>query len=626
MKNNFIVSVYRKTWIEGAKRLFLAEPYVHHVLEKNDELKYYDQVEVAPHLRQTREDLIRDHNFVDEKYQKYIPLLAKRLNEIHNTDYDVLFWQKSLSLSLVRYITFLFDMFQMCRTSFDPNLYDCQILSEKSYYIPLDFNDHRNFIQSTAYGQEQIFSIYINLFYPSLFNSIDDHFSWPIVPKSKKENKIFFLVRRLFRTPPLKLIRKIKDRFYNLLIIDRFYKLSDPNVLIAESFFSSKNLLEIIHRSKGRVQWISLKSDFSYDSSIDWDKRKSISSINGDFDQFDQFFFVSLKYCLPKIFVEEFGNVFNFYNQYFKQFKKLKYVVNESWIGNNYSSIAVAILQKQGIKHIYNEHNYLSHHFLCNNSKYLLPLVDKFVTLGWFKEGIPNLVQGGSLYKWILDKKYPKEHDILFINGPPAVKVPEISAAYGHFGSFNAKTHLKFNKIFFSHLMTPTLHSMVFRGYPVNGFVVAHVKPQMMMYDQDYDFKDYMPKFKKVDYVSPSARLLMQKSRLVVIDYLSTSYLESMLANIPTIFFWNKESYPLEETYLDFYSPLISVGICQTDPFKAAEFIEKIKSNPEKWWQQASVQEAKNNFLSTNFGHVNFLKDYLINLSDILQNAQSNIL
>ena len=102
-----------------------------------------------------------------------------------------------------------------------------------------------------------------------------------------------------------------------------------------------------------------------------------------------------------------------------------------------------------------------------------------------------------------------------------------------------------------------------------------------------------------------------------IIDYLSTSYLESMFADIPTIFFWNKDAYPLEPEYHDFYAPLISVGICQTDPLQAATFVESIKSNPEEWWNKSIVQKARKEFLSRNFNNKNILKNYLLNLEKI---------
>ena len=60
MKYNFIVSPNRNAWIKNAKKLFIAEPYVYHVLEKNNKLGNYKDIKVAPHYRDTKEKLLDD--------------------------------------------------------------------------------------------------------------------------------------------------------------------------------------------------------------------------------------------------------------------------------------------------------------------------------------------------------------------------------------------------------------------------------------------------------------------------------------------------------------------------------------------------------------------------------------
>ena len=605
MKINFVVSVYNKFWIKGANKLFATDPYIHHYLEKENRLNEYSSIEIFPSPRNTKENLITDHNFVDVKYRKYIKILAERLNTINGTDYDTFFWQKSLSLSLIRNITFIYDMYQRCEVAFDSKIHECKILSEVSYYTPTDFNDHRNFFQSTAFGQEQMFSIFINKKYPGKYKNVEEQFAWPEVPTSKSANKAAFYIGKISRITRFKLLIKI---------LDGFKKIKKPRIAVLDSYFSDQNMLDLIIKSRCKIQKFNLKTSFESRQSLDMGKRMILSKENHDFDNFDCYFFNSLKFCFPKLFIEDFSNIYNYYKNYFNRFQKLKYIVNESWIGNNYSALAVAILQQKGTRHICNEHNYLSHHFLCNNNKYIIPLTDKYLTLGWYKEGYQNLVKGGSLFEWVLDQNYKKEHDILFINGPPVVKVPELSAAYGHFGGFNAAFQIEFNRIFLDSLTNQTLRSCVFRGYPIKSFAISYLEPQMMFYDPEYLYKPYLQYFKFTDNSTGSAKVLIQKSRLIVVDYLSTSYIESMKADIPTIFFWNEVAYPLENEYKDFYDNLISVGICQTDPQKAAYFIEKIKDNPEEWWSRKTVQNAKNKFLTENFGDNSLLLKYLTNL------------
>jgi putative transferase (TIGR04331 family) len=605
MNINFVVSVYNKVWVDGLRNLFVIDPYILYYLKKNEILNNYNNVELLPSPRSTKQELIDDHNFVDEKYKKYILILSERLNKVHKKNYTVFFWKKCISLSLLRNITFIYDMFQRCDSSFDPEIHFCKILSEQSYYTPIDFNDHRIFFQSTAYGQEQMFSIYMKSFYPNKYESISDNFVWPNIKKKERGNLINSFFHRLLRiTPSIFFIRFTK--FLN------YFK--SPSVVIIESFFNSKDLFEIIKKSKYKTQNLTIKKSFKVQSNLNIEKRDVLSKLNSDFDKFDIYFFNSIKYCFPKIFVENFETIYIHYNKYFNRFKKLEYVVNESWIGDNYASIAIAILQQKGVRHICNEHNYLSHQFLCNNCKYVIPLTDKYLTLGWFKEGYENLVKSGSLFEWVHNREFKKEYDILYINGPPAVKIPEMNAAYGHFGGYNANLHYNFVHTFFSNLSSKNLYNSVFRGYPVDQYPVSHIEPQMFMYDQKYLFNEYLKFFKVVDYSSTSAKIFIKKSRLIIIDYLSTSYLESILADIPTIFFWNENAYPLEMEYIGFYDKLISVGICQTDPIQAAAFVDKIIENPEDWWNSEVVQKARNEFISLNFGNKEVLKSYILNL------------
>ncbi len=604
IKSNYIVSVYPNTWIEGAKRLFLAEPYVHHVLEKNDELKNYESVEVAPFIRESKEDLIDDNNFVDKKYNKYVPILANRLNKIHATSHDIFFWKKCLALGLLRNITLVYDVYKMCENNFNEKDHDCKTISEKSYFIPKDYNEQRNFFQSTAYGQEQIFSIYVHHVYPGKYQVVNDEFSWPTLQSKKIEtNKLIQIIKRLSRATPSKIVEKIKKHVFEQ---------RQPVVGIVESFFSAEHLKDLTNKGRGLIRTFEIDSSFTVSNEIDWDKRQEISIADDSFDDFDELFFKSLKYCLPTIFLEDFKSVYFHYTDSFRNISDLKCVVNESWIGNNYSAILLAVLQQKGIKHIYNEHNFLSHHFLANNHKYIFPLVDEFITLGWYKDNVPKLIKGATLFEWVKDKNCVKEHDLLFISGQPAVKAPEISASYGDFGGFNAYSHLAFNKKFFDSLKESTINSMVYRGYPLDSYVIAHINPPMFAYDQEYILKEYIHKVKFIDNVSRSAKLLMQKSKLVIIDYLSTSYIESMMANIPTIFFWNRDIFPLGDEYSDFYEGLISVGICQTNPIEAAKFVEQIIALPDEWWEKSDVQDAKNEFLSKNFGRIDVLKKILL--------------
>ena len=137
-----------------------------------------------------------------------------------------------------------------------------------------------------------------------------------------------------------------------------------------------------------------------------------------------------------------------------------------------------------------------------------------------------------------------------------------------------------------------------------------------MIWDWEFLLKKYFNIFQCAS-EKYSAKELMLKSDLVIVDYQSTSHLESLLMNIPTIFFWDSNAQFLDDQYIHFYDKLIEVGICQTNPVKAAKFIEEIKDNPQDWWQSQDVQLAKEMFLNENIGDPEKMRNYLMNFVKI---------
>ena len=142
-KKNFIISYSKTFWEKDSKKKFIADPYVYHVLERNDDIKNYDEIEVANYLRNTKNDLIEDDDSVNLKYDKYIKILASQLNHIHNRNYKLAYWKKSLSMAFIRYITAFYNTFKICETYFNPETHICNILSKDSYFTPKDFEEHR---------------------------------------------------------------------------------------------------------------------------------------------------------------------------------------------------------------------------------------------------------------------------------------------------------------------------------------------------------------------------------------------------------------------------------------------------------------------------------------------------
>ena len=266
---NYIVSTYKKAWISEYKELFIAEPYVYYSLKSNYELDLYSSIKIARPLCSDSSELEKFGDLIFEKYNKYIPILASRLNKIHNQKNDDLYWKKCLSLSIVRHITFLFQTFKVCEENFDPIKHTCKVLDKQSYCIPQNYNHQRDLLQNTAFGQEQLFSAYIHMFYPGLFQTYDSKFNWNWTNVNFDEPKFSKLLgvtpRRIMRKG-LFLVRNIFNWF--------FKKKSTPAIEVAviNSYYSQDNFNFLDIASDGKISKVDLikigdlKNEINYEN------------------------------------------------------------------------------------------------------------------------------------------------------------------------------------------------------------------------------------------------------------------------------------------------------------------------------------------------------------------------
>ena len=84
--------------------------------------------------------------------------------------------------------------------------------------------------------------------------------------------------------------------------------------------------------------------------------------------------------------------------------------------------------------------------------------------------------------------------------------------------------------------------------------------------------------------------------QLHVCNYLGTSWVETIAANLPTICFYNPEIYEFRYSAKPYLSNLEKVGILHQSPQSAAEKVIEVSENPEKWWLSDYVQNTVSNF------------------------------
>ena len=144
--------------------------------------------------------------------------------------------------------------------------------------------------------------------------------------------------------------------------------------------------------------------------------------------------------------------------------------------------------------------------------------------------------------------------------------------------------------------------------FPDHGNLL--IRPHFM--DYGWNFLD------KLKHVAPNAKYdtgdrrptsfkRFAQSRLVVHNYLGTSWLETLALNIPTVCFFDPDTYEFRPEAKPYIEALEHVGILHRSGREAARFVCDKLTAIEKWWQQSDVQKARSAFCAN---YANFSPDW----------------
>jgi putative transferase (TIGR04331 family) len=593
MARSFHVSAMPFFWEKGLKKKYIAEPYVAHHFN----LATSDDIIIADYTRKNKAEYIDDCHYLNKKIEQYRSLIINNLNILHGTEYSNKFWTKALGTGFNRFVHMLYDGYKIA-SQFDPANHVVTVLDKRSYCHFQDFEEFRELIQYNDFGFEQVFSLFIATFYPEIYeeNQIRISFKKPEqkIVSVKKHNYWQRIKRMTFRQLYHRLLKKV-------------FFLNEPIIAVFHSYFSKDNMDKLYRKSHVRIDPINFNYSSRVDKQLDPDFREKLRNNFPSNDSFDQFFEKALELFFPTLYVESFVQTMFFHQKEALKYKELKYLIAEGWIGNSRMSLFIAVLQLRGIFHVYNEHNYLQQFLVGNQLNQLVKMCDQFYSLGWRDNNYAQIKAGASLFPFSIESKTNtiKEIDYLYISAFPEVKMADVNCANGE-SQENAPRYFDYVTKFFSSLSKSVITKIVFRCYPnnFNGF----------QYNFRRVIEPFYSKMKAIDNGQVSSKKQMLKSRLVIIDYLSTAYLEALIMNIPTLILFDPSRYFMEKSYENFFDELIHVGVIQTNPEVAAEFINNMGENIEQWWESKEVQKARKCFLDKNIGKPEDAISYYLNL------------
>ena len=88
----------------------------------------------------------------------------------------------------------------------------------------------------------------------------------------------------------------------------------------------------------------------------------------------------------------------------------------------------------------------------------------------------------------------------------------------------------------------------------------------------------------------------LNESRLCVGTYNSTTDLETLSRNYPTVTFFNPKYFELRESAKPYFKKLCQVGIYHESPISAALKVNEVYRDPTSWWNSSDIQEVREQF------------------------------
>jgi putative transferase (TIGR04331 family) len=142
---------------------------------------------------------------------------------------------------------------------------------------------------------------------------------------------------------------------------------------------------------------------------------------------------------------------------------------------------------------------------------------------------------------------------------------------------------LKFQDKFFQTVSSSVFNLLVLRLEKDRGWEI-----KMRWGDSGLSSKVYRGEKSYCDHLATS--------RLCVCLYNGTPFLETFVANYPTLLGWDPRYAELNEFAQPYFDLLREAGILHETPETLASKLNDIYQNPLSWWMSSDVQGAKNKF------------------------------
>lgn len=477
-------------------------------------------------------------------YLNILDILSKQLNSIHNVDYPERLWEIIIGPWLTKFL----GMFETVYENVNKlELYNIdRIITSKVNDNEYSCNDYKT---STLYIEENY-----DLLYPYIFDYImEKKFVNKYSAKrdyAKKQNK------------------HIDSRFLKKSLgwANRFNKIHiEKSYLPYQSELKLKLLLHQwpVDNIKRTVPL------FEFDK----DLRDRIKPDGCLTNKKEAILINIISHFIPRVYVEGFSRMTELSKTSGRPWHpKVIFTSNSDISDDLFKFYAVHNIQK-GCKLIIGQHGGYGLARSNMTERVQISISDKFLAWGdWNQKNSGNIIPA-FIFKNVgsPNKSDKLKTDALLIHGP--VNIAKYDQSLDYMNNLIS---------FVSNLEKRLQKDISIRPYHRNKELQKNIwssKISGITFNDSYGYAEHI-----------------QKARIVICTYRETTYVETIEKNIPTIMLWDQEQWPIRYEAEEIFNLLRKVGIYHSCPLSAANMLNEVWNDIDKWWYDAKIQDAVKKF------------------------------
>ena len=556
MKYFLITTSDKRSWGSHQNNIFLGSWCESFGKENPENLK------IQNYHWDDKEKFERDIQYLNDLYETKLDELSIAMNKIHNETNNKSFWRIIIGPWLKSFIDVVFDRYESIDILNSEHEIDNTYCLKANYldWTPKDFNEYLNLIK---------FDEWNHLIYSEIIKYIG-------IPFNEIKTPLIRLSGGKRKNPLKKLFNHINN-YYNKLLPNKFNK----NFVVA-GYFKPLQLIKFHFFLKQIPQFLNYELEINRATTIKTDVRSKI--ILNSNNKFEVLLNDLIKKQIPTAYIESYELI---KKKAIKFFPKYPAVILTSNAFNSNEAFKFWVASKKesiNTKYIINQHGgNFGICFYSQSEKHQILTSNIFTTWGWIDSKNKKIKPMPS-YK-LQQLKYKKRNNIS--------NIQLLVASYPkHFYTLIDQPNASQNIEYFNGIenLLNKLENNVKKKLKIR----IHQDLYGWKIKQRFCELGYRDSLE--DSTSISFKKSTNNSSISICTFNSTTFLETLSANVPTLIFFSSNRYLIRDNAKPMFEKLKNVKIFFETPEELAKHLNDIHLDIYDWWNQQELQSTKNEF------------------------------